>query len=473
MESTSYTPITDKLRQRIHLALGKDCEVCDPQALANYDRDASELRHTPEMAVIVHNREQVQELLRLANRFHFAVTPRSAGTGLAGGCLSTCGGVVLDLSHMNRILAIDTRSLIAEVQPGVITQQLRDAARQAGLFYPPDPASLDESTLGGNAATNAGGPACVKYGTTKDYVLGLEVVLPNGQLLRTGVKTRKGVVGYDLTHLIVGSEGTLGVITALTLKLIPHPPAVTGMVAVFNDLETAMQAVAKVMTCGYLPSAIEFLDHKCLALIGDRLPFEVPARTAALLIIETDGVAGAIAGEIDGAIAGEIDGIRRICREAGAVHLQPAASPEERERIWEARRQVSLRIHDHAVLYVSEDVAVPLGCIADLVARLPDYERKYHLEIFAFGHAGDGNIHLNITAADRDHPDRVEAGIRALLQLVLQMGGTISGEHGIGAAKRQYLPMELSDESIRLQQGIKALFDPNQVLNPGKLFPKN
>ncbi len=465
MECTSYTPITAELRQRINLALGANCEVTDPQALANYDRDASELRHPPEMVVLVHNRDQVQELLRLANRFHFAVTPRSAGTGLAGGCLSTCGGVVLDLSHMNRILAIDTRSLIAEVQPGVITQQLRDAVRQAGLFYPPDPASLDESTLGGNAATNAGGPACVKYGTTKDYVLGLEVVLPNGQLLRTGVKTRKGVVGYDLTHLIVGSEGTLGVITALTLKLIPHPPAVTGMVAVFNDLETAMQAVAKVMTCGYLPSAIEFLDHKCLALVGDRLPFEVPARTGALLIIETDGVADAI--------AGEIDGIGRICRQAGAVHLQPAASPEEREQIWEARRQVSLRIHDQAALYVSEDVAVPLGRIADLVASLPDYEQKYHLEIFAFGHAGDGNIHLNITAADRDHPDRVEAGIRALLQLVLQMGGTISGEHGIGAAKRQYLPMELSAESIRLQQGIKALFDPNQVLNPGKLFLNN
>jgi D-lactate dehydrogenase (cytochrome) len=463
MERTPFTPLTTELRRRINRALGDDCEVGDPQALADYDHDASELRHTPEMVVRVHSREQVQDLLRLANQFHFPVTPRSGGTGLAGGCLPACGGVVLDLSRMNRILAIDTRNLIAEVQPGVITQQLREAAREAGLFYPPDPASLDESTVGGNAATNAGGPACVKYGTTKDYVLGLEVVLPNGQWIRTGVKTRKGVVGYDLTHLIVGSEGTLGVITGLTLKLIPNPPAVTGLMAVFEDLETAMDAVAQVMTRGHLPSAIEFLDYKCLALVGDRLPFAVPGGTASLLIIETDGVAGTI--------ADEINGIGRICREVGAVHLHPAVSPDERERIWEARRQVSLRIHDYAALYVSEDVAVPLGRIAELVSRLPEYEQKYHLEIFAFGHAGDGNIHLNVTAADRNHPERVETGIRALLQLVLDMGGTISGEHGIGAAKKRFLPMELPAESIRLQRGIKMLFDPNQVLNPGKLFP--
>jgi D-lactate dehydrogenase (cytochrome) len=462
MECTSYSPITAELRERINRALGADCEVVDPQTLANYDHDASELRYTPEMVVVVRSRDQVQELLRLANQYRFPVTPRSGGTGLAGGCLPVCGGVVLDVSRMNRILAIDTRNLIAEVQPGVITHDLREAARAAGLFYPPDPASLAESTLGGNAATNAGGPACVKYGTTKDYVLGLEAVLPNGQLIRTGVKTRKGVVGYDMTHLIIGSEGTLGVITALTLKLIPHPPAITGMVAVFSDLETAMGAVAQIMTRGHLPSAIEFLDHKCLALVGDRLPFEVPGRTASLLIIETDGIAGTI--------ADEIDDIGRICRDVGAVHLQPAAAADERERIWDARRQVSLRIHDHAALYVSEDVAVPLGCIAELVACLPDFEQKYRLEIYAFGHAGDGNIHLNITAADRKHPERVEEGIRALLRLVLEMGGTISGEHGIGAAKKRYLPMELSAESIRLQQGIKALFDPNRVLNPGKLF---
>ena len=463
MAHATYTPITAELRGRINRALGAGCEVADPKALATYDRDASELRHTPEMVVRVHSREQVQALLRLANQYRFPVTPRSGGTGLAGGCLSACGGVVLDLSGMDRIFSIDTRNLIAEVQPGVVTQKLRDAARAAGLFYPPDPASLAESTLGGNAATNAGGPACVKYGTTKDYILGLEAVLPNGRLIRTGVQTRKGVVGYDLTHLIVGSEGTLGVITALTLKLIPHPPAVTGMVAVFDDLETAMEAVAQVMTRGHLPSAIEFLDHKCLALVGDQLPFDLPSRTASLLIIETDGVAGTV--------ADEIGDIGRICREVGAVHLQPAASSEERERIWEARRQVSLRIHDHAALYVSEDVAVPLGCIADLVARLPEYEQTYGLDIFAFGHAGDGNIHLNVTASDQKHREQVEEGIHALLRLVLEMGGTISGEHGIGAAKIQYLPMELSAESIRLQQGIKALFDPNGVLNPGKLFP--
>jgi D-lactate dehydrogenase (cytochrome) len=363
---------------------------------------------------------------------------------------------------MNRIRSIDPVNLIAEVEPGVITKDLRDAAREKGLYYPPDPAGMDESTIGGNAGTNAGGPACVKYGTTKDYVLGLEAVLPSGDAIRTGVRTRKGVVGYDLTHLMVGSEGTLGVITDLTLKLIPHPPAVAALAAVFGDLHTAMNTVSEIMSRGHLPSAIEFMDHKSLHLVGDLLPFSVAGEQAAVLIVEVDGVPAPI--------AQEIEQIGDICRERGATRLLPAVDEADRKRVWEVRRQISLRIHDTAPLYVPEDVVVPIGRIAELVDALPEFEARYQLLIYAFGHAGDGNIHLNITAASRENLERVESGVKALLSKVLDLGGTISGEHGIGAAKITHLPMELSTESIELQKGIKRLFDPNLVLNPGKIF---
>jgi len=459
----AYHPITDEVKDRILEQLGEECLVADPEAAEVYDRDASELRFAPELVLKVRNVEQIQQLLRLANTYRFPVTPRGGGSGLAGGCLPVLGGVVLSLENMNRILSVNTQNLVAEVQPGAVTQTLREAVEQKGLFFPPDPAGMDLSTIGGNAATNAGGPSCVKYGTTKDYVLGLEAVLPSGRLIRTGTRTRKGVVGYDLTHLLVGSEGTLGVITSLTLKLIPLPPAVACMTAVFNDLPGAMRAVAEVLVRGHLPSAVEFLDAKCLDLVSDLLPFNVPDETSALLIIEVDGTPEQV--------NNEINSIGAICREINAAHLLFASDPEDRRRIWEVRRQVSLRIHDNSALYIPEDVVVPIGQIAALVNALPEFEEKYGLRIYAFGHAGDGNIHLNITAPNRDNMDRVENGVKHILSRVIDMDGTISGEHGIGQAKIKYLPMELSAESIRLQTHIKNVFDPNMILNPGKIFP--
>jgi D-lactate dehydrogenase (cytochrome) len=288
-------------------------------------------------------------------------------------------------------------------------------------------------------------------------------VLPSGELVRAGVRTRKGVVGYSLVHLLAGSEGTLGVITELTLKLIPHPESVAATVAVFPDMEAAMRGVNRILTGGLLPSAIEFLDHRCLSLIGPLLPFSGYAPTASLLLIEADGSRDQV--------GKDISAINRACTEAGASHLLAAPDEPARERMWEARRQVSLRIHDSAGLYISEDVAVPIARIADLVARLPGFERAHGLAVYAFGHAGDGNIHLNFTAGSEAARPRMEACIREVLGLVVAMGGTISGEHGIGLAKRELLPIELSPESIRLQQGLKRLFDPNMILNPGKIFP--
>jgi glycolate oxidase subunit GlcD len=459
-----YSSITDIIRRRIVRELGNKCIVSNPDEAGTYARDASQLHYTPEMVIRVEETQQIQRLMYLANEYRFPGTPRGGGSGLAGGCLPVRGGVVLSLENMDRILSVHTEDLVAEVQPGALTKTLRNTAQSKGLFFPPDPAGMDQSTIGGNAATNAGGPSCIKYGTTKDYVLGLEVVLPSGRLIKTGTRTRKGVVGYDLTQLFVGSEGTLGIITGLILKLIPFPKSVSGTSAVFNDLPLAMRAVTTILTRGHLPSAIEFLDAKCLSLVNDLLPFKVPGKKSTLLIIEVDGA--------QDQIRNEIDVIGKICKDVGATHLLPASDNEQRERIWEMRRQVSLRIHDNSALYIPEDVAVPLGKIPALVAELPKFETEYDLEIYAFGHAGDGNIHLNITAQSQDNMARVENGVQAILARVIQMGGTISGEHGIGEAKKRYLSMELSEESIRLQTEIKNVFDPNKILNPGKIFPE-
>ena len=461
---TQYSPITQDIRRRISDALGNECIVANPDEVGTYSQDASGLSYPPELVVRVQETAQIQRLMRLANEYRFPVTPRGGGSGLAGGCLPVLGGAVLSLEKLNRIISVDTQNLVAQVQPGAITKDLRDAARQKKLFFPPDPAGMDQSTIGGNAATNAGGPSCVKYGTTKDYILGLEAVLPSGRMINTGTRTRKGVVGYDLTQLLVGSEGTLGIITGLILKLIPYPATVSAMTAVFSDLPSAMRAVTQILNRGHLPSAIEFLDAKCLLLVKDILPFHVPGETSALLIVEVDG-------DLE-QTKRDIKTIGKILKEVGATHLLPAFNEKEREDIWNVRRQVSLRIHDKYALYIPEDVVVPIGKIPALVAELPELETEYNFDIYAFGHAGDGNIHLNITAQHQGNMDRVEMGVKAILARVIQMGGTISGEHGIGQAKKQYLSMELSAESIRLQTEIKKVFDPNMILNPGKIFPK-
>ncbi|EMG38292.1 FAD/FMN-dependent dehydrogenase [Desulfocurvibacter africanus PCS] len=458
----NYLPITETVRARICTEIGSECALHAPEALTPYGRDASELCHTPELVILPKTTEQVSRLLRLANELRFPVTPRGAGTGLSGGCLTPFGGVVLSLERMDRILAIDADNLVAEVEPGVITQTLRDAAKAKGLFYPPDPAGMDKSTIGGNAATNAGGPACLKYGVTRDYVLGLEAVLPTGEVIRAGTRTRKGVVGYDLARLIVGSEGTLGIITGLTLKLIPHPKAVAGMAAVFPSMASAMRAVSEIMRRGFLPSALEFMDYKCIGLVRDLLPFPAPEGQAAMLVIESDGAAEQVGGDIEAMAA--------VCSELGAAGILRARDQAEAGRVWAARRAVSLRIHDSAPLYMSEDIVVPLGNIAELAAELPGFEERFGLKVYAFGHAGDGNMHLNVTAPDKSHKPLAMEGARAILARVLELGGTISGEHGIGEAKMPFVPMELSPASMRLQKGIKRLFDPNLILNPGKIF---
>jgi D-lactate dehydrogenase (cytochrome) len=454
---TAYSPITPAIRAELEARLSPGALITEPARLEDYAGDASCLRHLPELVVCAHSVADVQALLTLANTHRFPVTPRGGGSGLAGACLADRGGVVLSTR------GLDTTNGLMEVEAGAISLRVREAAAARGLFYPPDPAGMELSTIGGNAATDAGGPACVKYGTTRDYILGLEAVLPDGSLITTGVRTRKGVVGYDLTNLLVGCEGTLAVITALTLKLLPKPAATTGVLCTFASMADAMRAVARVMAEGHLPSAIEFLDYRCLALIGEMLPFVVPGERPSLLIVELDGPAAPIEAEMAEVVA--------VMTREGATRVLRARDEAERQQIWQVRRQVSLRIHDHAALYLSEDVVVPLSAIATLVDALAAHEARHGVEIFAFGHAGDGNIHLNITSQHPNHQERMDRVAEELLRLVLDLGGTISGEHGIGLAKRPFLPLELTERSIDLQRRIKRLFDPNQILNPGKIFP--
>jgi glycolate oxidase subunit GlcD len=460
----TYTRITEDIRKRISDTLGDECLVADPDEIEPYSKDASGLSYPPELVVRVRDTAQIQGLMKLANEYRFPVIPRGGGSGLAGGCLPVLGGVVLSLEKLNRIIFIDTKNLVADVQPGTITKSLRDAVGQKRLFFPPDPAGMDQSTIGGNAATNAGGPSCLKYGTTKDYILGLEAVLPSGRMINTGTHTRKGVVGYDLTQLLIGSEGTLGIITGLILRLIPLPAAIGGITAVFAELPAAMKAVTDILNRGHLPSAMEFMDARCLSLVKEILPFHVPGEKSTLLIIEVDG-------DPEQTIR-EINHIEKILKEVGATHVLPASSEKDRQDVWNVRRQVSLRIHDNYALYIPEDVVVPIGKIPVLVAELPEFEAEYGFKIYAFGHSGDGNIHLNITAQNRKNLKQVKRGVRAILARVIQMNGTISGEHGIGLAKKRYLSMELSTENIRLQTEIKKVFDPNLILNPGKIFPE-
>lgn len=457
-----YRPLTPEIVEHIRKAVGSARLVLDNTKLEELGKDASEVSHKPELVVEATTPAQVQALLRLANRYGFPVTPRGSGTGLAGGSVPVHGGVVLSLAGMNRILSMDRENLVAVVEPGVINLDLKNAAKKAGLFYPPDPASLDTSSLGGNAATNAGGPACIKYGTTRDYILGLEAVLPSGEKIAAGVRTRKGVVGYDMVHLLVGSEGTLGVITQLILKILPHPGALTTSIAFFPRLAAAMEAVSAILRKGHVPCAMEFLDRSCLDLVGDLLPIENAKVTGTLLLIEIDGPARTL--------EREMEEIGKICMACDAQDVLMAPDSRKRAKMWEIRRQVSLRIEENWPVYVPEDVVVPIGSIVDFVAVLPVFERKYGVKIYSFGHAGDGNIHLNITAGADADMDLVEEGIRAILEKVLFMKGTISGEHGIGIAKKRFMPLEISQENLRLQKGIKRLFDPNMILNPGKIF---
>jgi glycolate oxidase len=451
----------------LHSILGSDHVKTDDETCTAYGTDALKRGHPADVVVFPHATHEVAAIARLCNEHRVPLVPRGGGSGYTGGSVPIHGGILLSLERMNRILEIDEANLIAIVEPNVITGDLQDAVEKLGLFYPPDPASLRQSVIGGNVAECAGGPRAFKYGTTKKYVIGLEAVLPTGEIVETGGKVVKNVVGYDLTQLLVGSEGTLAIITKIILRLIPLPPVQATLRATFRDVESAVAAVVNIIRARVLPAALELVDGESLDAVAQSLGVRslAPKGTAALLLLELDGVHAAVQEEA-----------RRVedsCRQAGATEVLRARDDAERRELWRVRRELSLSLRLIAPLKLNHDVVVPKGRIPELFALVARLRQEYALRIPLFGHAGDGNIHVNIMLdpADGDALARAHAAERVLFEGVVALEGSISGEHGIGFAKAPFLTIELSAEEIALMRRVKAAFDPNGILNPGKIFP--
>jgi glycolate oxidase len=407
----------------------------------------------------------VTAVLRIADAHRVPVVPRGAGTGLAGGSLPVAGSICLNLARMNRIVDISMADTLAVVQPGVVTYDLQQAVEKFGLFYPPDPASVYQCTVGGNVATNAGGPRCLKYGVTGDYVLGLEVVLAGGHVLRLGGRTIKDVAGYDLKRLFIGSEGTLGVVTEITVRLIPKPAAQLTALAAFPRLADACQAVGAILQAGVIPLVTELMDQGTTRAVEDFKRLGLPTDVEALLLVAVDGDAELVKREIG--IVGE------ALRRSGVRELRLAASAAESEALWEARRSVSPAIARLARNKLGEDVTVPRSKIPEMVARLDGIGRANDLRIVVYGHIGDGNLHPTILCDRRDAAmmKRVEKAAGEVLGAAVSLGGTLTGEHGIGIFKRAYVEMGVDRNALAWMTGVKALFDPNGIMNPGKKLP--
>jgi glycolate oxidase len=457
--------IDKTVANQIRSIAGKENVFEDKETRICYSYDATNLKYLPDLIVYPANCEQIAAIVKLANTFRFPVIPRGAGTGFTGGTLPVEGGVVLVLTKMNKILQIDQDNLLAVVEPGVVTADLQKEVEKIGLFYPPDPASLKMSTLGGNVAECAGGPRAVKYGVTKDYVLGLEVVLPTGEIISAGIQTVKGVVGYDLTKLMVGSEGTLGIVTKIILRLLPLPKAKRTMLAIFPTIEAAATTVSQIISSRIIPTTLEFMDNATIRCVEDYLHMGLPVEAGALLIIEVDGAPEAI--------AQDILEIQEICVANKAVEAKVAKDNQEAEELWKARRAVSPAVVKLNPTKINEDITVPRSKVAEILRRVEAVAKKHNLIIVNFGHAGDGNIHVNVMI-DKRRPgeeERAHAAVQDIFEATLELGGTISGEHGIGITKAPYIAMELGDMGLEVMKRIKKAFDPNNILNPGKIFP--
>ena len=464
-----YNQVDTRIVQELQDIVGVEHVLVDAEGMEPYTHDeVVGLRAEPEVVVRVKSAEQVAEVLRLAQRERIPVTPRGAGYGLSGGAVPVCGGIVLSLERMNQVLEIDKENLMVTVEPGLITGDLHRAVEEVGLFYPPDPASLDSCTIGGNVAEGAGGPRAVKYGVTRDYVCGLEAVFPSGEIVEMGGKRVKDVTGYSLLHLLIGSEGTLAVVTKIILRLLPMPRFQVDLLVPFGDFAAAAQTVSDIIENRTIPTTIEFMERDSVLaverLMGKELPFR---EAAAQLLIQVDG-------NHREAVDADFESIAEICLGNGAIDVLVARDTRSRDRLWEARRLIIDALKHVSPINHMEDVVVPRAQISALLAGIREVAGQLGVRIVSFGHSGDGNVHVNVLKDDGP-VDEWEALVpqasRALYELALSLGGTITGEHGIGATRRQYLPMALDETQISIMRGIRDVFDPNHILNPGKIFP--
>ena len=451
--------------EALRAAVAPDRVVVDRDRLEPYGRDESELGvHPPQILVLAEAAADVQRVLEVATRLRVPVVPVGARSGKSGGTLALEGGIALSLERMNRIVEIRPEDLTARVEPGVVNGVFQAAVEKHGLFYPPDPNSLDTCSMGGNVAENAGGPRALKYGVTREYVLGLEVVLPSGELLRTGRRTIKGVAGYDLTALLVGSEGTLAVVTEITVKLLPRPRHVSTALVVFRSVDDAARAISRVLAAGVIPRCLELLDDTSLAACARSAPYKFPPDAGAAVLVETDG-------NDPEAVFAEIARVAELVQADAAGEVIVAQDESQRRQIWETRKYLSVNLKTLHPLKLSEDVAVPRSRIPDMVRASREIGRRHGLAVATYGHAGDGNLHSNVLFDREEERPRVHAAVAEILRAAVDMGGTITGEHGVGLAKRDFLAYEQGEGTVALQRRLKAVFDPLGILNPGKIFP--
>jgi glycolate oxidase len=460
--------MNEKLIQRMRDIVGRENVLAQPEDLAVYSYDGTFEEHRPDVVVLPQTTQQVSKLIMLASDENIPVVPRGMASGLAAASVPFSGGIALSMTLMNKILEIDKLNSVAHVEAGIVTADFQSAVEKQDLFYPPDPSSIRHSTIGGNIACNAGGPRCLKYGVTGDYVLGLTIVLAEGKVLKTGGKSIKDVAGYDLNSLFTGSEGTLGVITEAILKLISKPKFTQTALAEFNLLEDSAKAVNAILAQGILPATLELMDETAISCIEEAMHLGLPLDVESLLLIETDGAD-------DLSVKREMTLATSICQEFGARDIKIAQTEGERVKLWKARRSVSPSLARKAPNKLGEDITVPRSAIPEAIRILKEISARYELPIVIFGHAGDGNLHPNILFDKRDPVqwEKVNQIVAEEFELALRLGGTLTGEHGIGTLKRPFLQNALGDVSIEIQTRIKTALDPRNILNPGKVLPNN
>ncbi len=459
--------LSSSLIAALEACVGSEHVKHDESARLAYGTDGIKQGRAADLVVLPGSTAEVSAVAKACHAERVPMVPRGGGTGYTGGSVPTLGGVVISLERLDRIVEIDEDNLLAVVQPNVVTGDLQDAVEARGLFYPPDPASLRECVIGGNVAECSGGPRAFKYGTTKRYVLGLEAVLPDGTVVRTGSKNVKNVVGYDLTQLLVGSEGTLAIVTEVIVRLIPKPSVRVTLRATFDSIEAAAASVTALIRARVVPSALELIDRDSLLAIDNYRGGAAlaPAGTGALLLIEVDG--------LEETVAEEARRVEAACRESGATQVLRADDPDERDTLWQVRRDLSPALKTLAGLKLNNDIVVPKGRIPQLFHLVGRLREEFRVLIACFGHVGDGNIHVNVMVDPGDHAavERAHQAVRALFEGVIGLEGSISGEHGIGYTKKPFLALELSADEIALMKRVKTAFDPDGVLNPGKIFP--
>ena len=451
--------------EHLQSIVGAENIYSDKAHLIAYSYDATRTRFEPDAVLFPRHEEDVSAILEYCNRYRIVIVPRGAGSGFTGGALPSSGGIVLGFEkHMNKILEIDMKNMVAIVQPGVVNMDLQRAVEEVGLFYPPDPASQDYSTIGGNVSENAGGMRAAKYGITKDYVMATRAVLPNGDVIKAGKRTIKDVAGYNISGILIASEGTLAVLTEITLRLIPKPKMTKTAVGIFPTVNDAMEAVYKTMASGITPVAMEFLDNLTIRAVEQTFKKGLPVDAGALLVTDVDG-------NLEDDLNFQLAQIEKVFKENGCSEFKIAKDDAEAKDIWFARRNASPALSVYGSKKLNEDVTVPRAVLPELLEKFYAIADKYKINIPCFGHTGDGNVHTNVMV-DGSDPEQVKIAYQAIeevFQATVDLGGTLSGEHGIGLAKAPYMSMAFSEEEMNLFKSIKMAFDPNNILNPSKM----